>query len=311
MHFRTISDLYRDVWRNLHRLPADIDVVVGVPRSGMLPATMIALARNLPLADLDGFAQGRLLSSGSTRREQAGSKPFAHVLVIDDSCRTGGSMTQARERLMHVAAKTTFAAVYGTGTRSPAIDFAFATVPEPRVFEWNVLHHPIVARSCFDIDGVLCIDPTEDENDDGPGYMQFLAEALPLHQPRREIAMLVTSRLEKYRTATEAWLARHGILYRELRMLDLPDAATRRRLGAHGSFKADVYRKSNCELFVESELAQAREIARRSGKFVLSLEGPHMIGPGAINPRAISNKLSPSKLQARIGRVAARMRQAV
>jgi uncharacterized HAD superfamily protein len=312
MQFRSISDLYYDVWRNLHLLPKDIDVVVGVPRSGMLPATIIALARNLPLADLDGFAHGRLLSSGSTRREQADhSKPFTHALVIDDSCRTGASMEHARAQLAQVSAKVTFAAVYGTTSKSSVLDLALATVAEPRVFEWNVLHHPIVTRSCFDIDGVLCIDPTEKQNDDGPAYLEFLSNASLLHQPRREIAMLVTSRLEKYRAETEAWLARHGIRYRELRMLDLPDAATRQRLSAHGRFKAQVYRQSSCELFVESELAQALEIARLSGKFVLSLEGPQMVGPGAINPRAIGHKLSPSKLQARIRRVGARMRQAV
>lgn len=310
MHFRSISDLYRDVWAALGRLPHDIDIVVGIPRSGMLPASMIALARNLPLADIDGFVEGRILNAGHTRREGAeGRGGFAHALVIDDSCLTGTSMREARAKLAHLDCRLTFAAVYGPTRETTAVDFICAKVPEPRVFEWNVLHHPLVSRACFDIDGVLCVDPTEAQNDDGARYLDFLQTATVLHRPRREIAMLVTSRLEKYRRPTEDWLARQGIRYRELRMLDLPDAETRRRLGAHASFKAGVYRESGQDLFVESELHQARDIARLSGKPVLSLQGPQMIVPGALNPRAIGHKLAPSRMRAKVGRAVARMLQ--
>ena len=311
MHYRSIKDLYQDVWSNLHRLPRDIDLVVGVPRSGMLPGTMIALARNLPLADIDAFAEGRVLPTGSTRREAGHAVPrgFSHVLVIDDSCRTGASMREARAKLAGIGETTrvTFAAVYGIEGQAADADFIFAAVPEPRVFEWNVLHHPIVSRACFDIDGVLCVDPKPEQNDDGQAYLNFLAAAEPLHLPRREIAMLVTSRLEKYREQTESWLARHGIRYRELRMLDVPDAATRRRLGLHASFKAEVYRQSDCALFIESELHQARQIAKLSGKPALSLQGPEMVRPGVFNPRAVQSRFAPVKVRARLSRMTNRL----
>jgi len=42
------------------------------------------------------------------------------------------------------------------------------------VFEWNALHHSNPERFCVDIDGVLCRDPTEAENDDGESYLEFL-----------------------------------------------------------------------------------------------------------------------------------------
>lgn len=38
--------------RNLHRLPRDIDLVVGIPRSGLLAANLLSLAANIPMADL-------------------------------------------------------------------------------------------------------------------------------------------------------------------------------------------------------------------------------------------------------------------
>lgn len=311
MHFRSIKNLYEDVWSNLHRIPDDIDLVVGIPRSGMLPATIIALARNVPLADLEGFVEGRLLSTGHTRRDTdlEPTRRFRHVLVVDDSCRTGESLREARAKLAGMAnpPRFTFVVGYGPVTPAPEVDIALATVPEPRVFEWNVMHHPLVSRSCFDIDGVLCVDPLEHQNDDGPAYLEFLKRAVPLHRPRRQIAMLVTSRLEKYRAETEDWLARNGVNYGELRMLDVPDAETRRRLRLHGSFKAQVYRESDCALFIESELHQARDIARLSGKPVLSLQGPEMIVPGMLNPYAIRQKVRPATLRVRLKRALSRM----
>ncbi|RUU06821.1 phosphoribosyltransferase, partial [Mesorhizobium sp. M7A.T.Ca.TU.009.01.3.2] len=36
MHYRSISDMNDAIVRGLHRLPRDIDLVVGVPRSGVL-----------------------------------------------------------------------------------------------------------------------------------------------------------------------------------------------------------------------------------------------------------------------------------
>ena len=46
MQYRTIRDLSDLIRRNLWKIPHDIDLVVGVPRSGMLPASMIALYLN-------------------------------------------------------------------------------------------------------------------------------------------------------------------------------------------------------------------------------------------------------------------------
>lgn len=299
MQFRSINDLYRDIWSNLHRLPADVDLVVGIPRSGMLVATIIALARNLPLADLDGFVAGRQFAVGRTRRdgsEQANE--IRHILIVDDSSRTGSAMREARATLATLAnpPRFTTCVVYGVEQCDAGIDLTLATVAEPRVFEWNVFHHPIIERACVDIDGVLCLDPQAHENDDGPRYLDFLGNAQALHRPRREIGMLVTSRLEKYRRETEDWLHSNGFRYRKLEMLDLPDAETRRRHRVHAGFKAGVYSASDSPLFIESELPQAREIAYLSGKPVLSLEGPQMVYPGALSPQALRRASRPDRL---------------
>ena len=279
VHYRSIADLSQTILTSVSRFPRDVDLIVGIPRSGLLAANLISLALNVPLADLDGFIAGRVLSTGSTRRRplsDLSTRDFRHVLIVDDSIMSGTSMQEARRKLAALDApegRLTFCAVYGPEEGTDAADLILEQVPQPRIFQWNLMQHPVLEKCCFDIDGVLCVDPTEAENDDGPGYAAFLAQTRALLVPGRRVGHLVTSRLERYRPATEAWLAEQGIDYGKLWMLDLPSAAERRRQNAHGAFKADVYRKlSDVVLFVESEERQAMEIARLSGKPVLSIE---------------------------------------
>jgi uncharacterized HAD superfamily protein len=291
MEFRSIADLNRIVISHLHLLPRDIDVVVGIPRSGMLPATLVSLHLNLPLADLDGFLAGRVLQSGVTRRHARLDVDFSrplHALVIDDSALTGDSLRQAQDRILAAASlhRFTSCVVYATPEfKQDAI--VFERIRGARVFEWNVLHHSIISKSCVDIDGILCHDPTPVQNDDGKNYQTFIADALQLRIPTKRIGWLVTNRLEKYRRLTELWLERAGVVYDQLIMLDVPDAETRRRLQLHSVHKGNFYKTCAAGLFIESELKQAQEIANISGKAVLSLEGPVMCLPTTISPQSM------------------------
>jgi uncharacterized HAD superfamily protein/adenine/guanine phosphoribosyltransferase-like PRPP-binding protein len=305
MHYRSLSDLSELITRNLHRIPRDIDLVVGIPRSGILPAITISLLRNVRYADFDTFLEGRLAGAGSTKQHTglvSGVDDACHVLVIDDSLNRGSAMREARQRLQHLMGqfRFTFAAAYVVPDGESEVDIAFEVLPLPRMFEWNFIHHVYLAHACVDIDGVLCLDPCQAENDDGPNYLRFLENAAPLYKPTARIARLVTSRLEKYRPQTEAWLERHGIQYDELVMLDLPSAAERRRLGVHASYKGKVYRDSKAMLFIESEYRQAVEIAQISGKPVLSIEGHQIITPGGLAALAASQKLRNPGVHARM-----------
>jgi uncharacterized HAD superfamily protein len=277
MHYRSISDLNRTIVGNLHKLPRDLDLVVGIPRSGLLAANILSLVANIPMTDVDSYISGKTFSSGATKHRPVvdpnPSKP-PNVLILDDSINGGSAMTEARSKVAHLSDshRHIFAAVYGSYECHEEADLVLEVVPWPRMFQWNFMHHKLLEQSCVDIDGVLCLDPTEDENDDSDAYCRFLAEAIPLHGPTRRIGYLVTSRLEKYRSLTEAWLAKHGIEYSALIMLDLPSKQERQRLGIHGSFKAEFYQSCPAVLFIESEREQARRIAALSGKPVLCTE---------------------------------------
>jgi uncharacterized HAD superfamily protein len=125
-------------------------------------------------------------------------------------------------------------------------------------------------NACVDFDGVLCLDPTKEENDDGPHYRQFLREALPLMLPTLPIGAIVSSRLEKYRGETEEWLHRHGVRYNELFLLDCASGEERQRLKPHAQFKASVFRSNPFyQVFIESDPGQARQIASLTGKSVI------------------------------------------
>ena len=281
MNYKTIEDLSKDIKALVPKLPADLDLISGVPRSGLLAANLLALYLNLPLTDVDGLCERRLLESGLYRKfdKILDFSQCKKVLVIDDSINSGATMEKAKSAIQHanLPYEIYYAAVYATSTSQEFVDFWCEVVEQPRCFEWNVMHHPDLKRSCVDLDGIICRDPTESENDDGVNYRHFLVSAEPMIKPTVEIGWIVTCRLEKYRGLTEEWLKKHGIRYKNLVMMDLPDKATRVALGSHALFKAEVYRATDAWIFIESSVRQAQEIARISGKDVLCTGTNQMI----------------------------------
>jgi orotate phosphoribosyltransferase len=257
------AQLAEDVHQWSRKLPRNLDVVIGVARSGILPATILALHRNIRLTTVDNLKDGRLFRGG--HRDQ--HKKVLRGLVVDDSILTGKSLEAARQKLSHVKGMHL---EYGGVYMKPGLKYLHhKVVPIPRIFEWNWLHHYWLSKACMDIDGVLCRDPTREENDDGVRYRQFLAAAEPLHLPTVEVHTLVTSRLEKYREETVRWLHRHGVRYTKLLMHPAKTKKERQLKGDHAARKAKVYSNPEYQLFVESDDRQAGIINARTKKPVL------------------------------------------
>ena len=286
MNYRSISNLNSDIKRWVSELPNDLDIIVGIPRSGLLVANLLSLHLNLPMTDVEGLCENRILQVGvrlGNERMPDLSKP-KKVLVVDDSVFSGTQMKKVKSKLKDLESvhQIYYAAVYVAPQSCEHVDFLYEIVDVPRVFEWNVMHHDILANSCMDIDGILCRDPTPRENDDGDNYRKFLENVEPLFVPTKTIGWFVSCRLEKYRKLTEEWLKRHGIRYKHLVMMDLPDKETRLALGNHAKFKAEVYKSAKAALFIESSEGQAHEIVRLTGKPVLCTETGEMINPGLL-----------------------------
>ena len=227
MYFKSLSDLTKDIHGWIPTIEGSYDCVVGIPRSGMLVANILALKMSLPLADLDGFLEGRMLGLGK-RFEHIDAQDYLKecrkVLIVDDSISSGTALRIAKEKIAAVCPDhdLTFAAIYVTPAGRELCDLYVEQIPNPRRFEWNILSSRAVKNYCFDLDGVLCLDPTKEQNDDGERYREFILSAKSLYVPADEIGAIVTSRLEKFRPETEQWLAQQGIKYGKLHMLNLP-----------------------------------------------------------------------------------------
>lgn len=284
MHYRSIADMNNRIIRNLWQVPPDAEVIVGIPRSGLLAANILALHLNLPLTDVDGLCDGRLFRTGKRVTRGMADDLLAsprHVVVVDDCVSLGNELGKVRARLEEadLPHRLTYLCVYAFPEGVHHADVVLETVPRPMCFEWSFLHSDVLGQVCLDIDGVLCVDPTKDEDDDGPRYAEFLRCARPLFVPTAEVGALVTSRLERYREPTEAWLREHGIRYRQLIMMDVPEGQSRTEGNRHVAFKARAYEETGAQLFVESSPGLALHLAEATGRPVLSLATNEMIAP--------------------------------
>jgi uncharacterized HAD superfamily protein/hypoxanthine phosphoribosyltransferase len=295
MHFKSLNNLTEDIRNWIPSLDKDYDCVVGVPRSGMLVANILALKLGLPMADLDGFLEGRMLAFGQ-RFDHVDTSDFLKtprkVLLVDDSISTGTALSRVQEKLNRFEPihNITIAVVYASPMTQDLCDIYAEVVPHPRRFEWNILSSSEVGNYAFDLDGVLCLDPTEAQNDDGPLYRDFILNAEVLYLPDRKVGAIVTSRLEKFRPETEEWLRKHGVQYGALHMLDLPSKEDRMRLQAAPKFKAKCYKKFEFNLFIESDHRQAIEIARLSHRFVYSVDDVTMYRPGVVANKLVRTR---------------------
>lgn len=278
MYYRNIANMNEVILKRLNILPRDFDLIVGVPRSGMLPANLIALYLSKPFTDIHSFRNGHIYKSGE-RGQFIDVKEFKKILIVDDSIASGSAMIKAKDLVSEVSSdfEISYCAIYVVPGKEKLVDYYFEAVPLPRYFQWNILNHTDLEKACFDIDGVLCVDPEVEQNDDGPKYNDFILNAEPLYIPRSNIGTLVTSRLEKYRSETETWLAKNNVKYKNLVMLDLPDMYARQKANNHAIHKANTYKMSEYKLFIESSLSQAIEINRITGKPVFCTENFEMI----------------------------------
>ncbi len=263
MNLRSVADMDRAIARNLWKLDrSQFDIVVGIPRSGMIAASIVATYLQMPLATLEGYLAGIVHG-----RSGVPSKASDRILLVDDTSNKGGAMARAVAMLKGRAKAITRCAVFGPyQVEDPAtiIDVWFEECRGPRGFSWNIWKHARLPRWAFDFDGVLCRDPTKQENDDGPRYREFIRTAPPLFLPTRPIGHIVTGRLEKYRADCEDWLARYGVEYQQLHMINLPSKVERMAAGGRGRWKASIAIEVGAEMFIESCPNQARTIAAKA-----------------------------------------------
>jgi hypothetical protein len=251
---RTIADMNSTIIRRMTQIP-EVDMIVGIPRSGILAASMLSLHQQKPMMDLPTFREKK----PSVKR----------ILLLDDSYNMGHAMDAAVQSIKKTHPKVTIlkSAIFVAPHRERQLDFAFEVTSMPRVFPWNLWRSVNLRKTIVDMDGVLCRNPTKAENANEDLYQRFLETAESLFTPLRPVRAIVTCRLEKYREITEEWLRIRQIRYGHLVMVDLPTPAARRAWGKHGHWKAAQYTRLKGELFVESCPKQAAIISRAGPVF--------------------------------------------
>lgn len=263
--YTTHEDMRRVVMSSiLPKVPTTVTKVVGVPRSGLLPAIVVATARHIRLG-----AAGVGEIAGGERTEHCLAEDNGQVLLIDDAISRGQKLLAAKRVLEENGREVITASVFIMPSAEKMVDIFGEYRKHPRVFEWNLFNHGLGPRMMYDMDGVLCQDP-DVYDDDGQEYQAAIANAAPIALPRWPIGTICTNRIERWRGITEAWLSRYGVKYERLLMNPAPTAAERRK--NQMAHKIRSYSESTAVLFIESSTHQARQIAQATGRPVLSLE---------------------------------------
>ena len=101
------------------------------------------------------------------------------ILIVEDSSNSGESLKEVKEKLKNTfyEDRVIILAIYVTKKSKQFPDIYFDICEQPRMFEWNYIHHNRVTNSCFDINGVLCENTAKEQNDDGKNYKGFIRNA--------------------------------------------------------------------------------------------------------------------------------------
>lgn len=289
MKYITLADMSRTIRDNIWKIPRDIDFIITIPRSGTIAGSIISEFLNVPLIDIDSFIAGvKPYGVGRLRYYNKKEHNTKKVLVVDDTVFSGYSKVQAKEKLAGFNDyEFIFLAVYLEGPAKNSIDIWLEDVSrytngftELVMYEWNIFHHneDIMASQLYDIDGVLCLDPPDERNEEA--YLSYIENATPLFIPTAKIGGILTYRLIKNAEITQRWLAKQGIEYDQLIMFNAQTWEERASAGiGSGDWKGLIYRDlPQYKLMIESDPGQAERIAEISGKQVLCVGNNKMYG---------------------------------
>ena len=154
----TTAQLIRDCKNLLLPQVSNLNLkgVIGIPRSGMLPASMIAMWLNLPLYFLD--PQNNLLPMSAATK--FGGIRMSHykgsngrLLVVDDTVYAGTAMKNIKSRLNEDAY---FCSVYLRPASELKPDFYARELNPPHLLEWNLFNCTYIETALLDFDGIFC-----------------------------------------------------------------------------------------------------------------------------------------------------------
>lgn len=276
--FISLGQLGNDARRLASMIPSDAKGIIGIARSGLTPATMIAQMLHLPLKVLRQHLHGKDYSiedAGSGWRLTGNTGGRGPWVIVDDTVMSGNSFRYSMPAVAHLGEVIT-AAVYVNPHARIKPDLIAVDLPWPHLLEWNMFNSVMTPSMAVDFDGILCHDCPGGSDDDGPRYLEFLRNTKPLYPVRKiHIPLIVTARLEKYRGETVDWLSKHGMAANRIVMGPWKNLAERsfekvcQHKARHFVEFARQRHPVKPPMFVESCPHQARRIADISGGLVV------------------------------------------
>lgn len=281
---RFANDVRANAWK-LRKL--NLAGIIGIPRSGMLLATLISEELHIGVCSYNEFIDNNGAEYVFYRH---GKRPVLHeeqqkktYLVVDDSA-WHGSIGSYITALRIIYPNYKFISYVGY-LEGPCQDYmpdmymcdirkeALADPEHPlTLYYYNVIDGYFNFKYMFDIDGVICVNPPPDTNIEA--YEEYLKSPIPLHIPSTPSGnplTFCTYRLEKYRKLTESFLKAQNIPLKDLYMFNA-ETITERNIVPPAQYKGFIYKNNDYKLFIESDDNEAREICEVSGKPVYCFE---------------------------------------
>ena len=234
--------------------------IVAIPRSGMLPASIMA---TLTDGQLWQKTKDRIEPVGSGLRYDRLVEDPAMVYLVDDSIWSGMAMGRAAEAIHKKWPKAHIERI-ALISHSDAVRKVeqFHSVYNHHFFEWNYANGPFAGRIAWDMDGILCEDFTAGDVKTETKYLKAMWQ-MPTTtiRPVKHPLTIITARPERFRLETMKWLTASRFRVENLIMAPWTD------IDGHDAdkvarWKADEFNKLLDEktIYVESDRSLAHGI---------------------------------------------------
>ena len=288
MIYTTYAELAEDIKNNLWKVPRDIDGIIAIERSGIIPATMISKYCNIGICMYNTFINyksNNIRDLFNARGEKCINAPqnTKKYLVIDDTVCSGKQMTNKlyilKEKHPEFEYITCVIYLDNPGFKriyNPDIVLAGEHKDLTVEYEWSLFSTGRSKWTLFDFDGVFVFDPPSDDNIEE--YEKYLKDPKPKFNiiTKTNIGYfpinICSYRIKKYYKETLDFLVKYGYKPGNIYMYNADTIEERNKVPPY-VYKASVYKNSAYQLFVESNDYEAQMIAQLTGKPVISIEG--------------------------------------
>jgi len=245
--------------------------VAGIPRSGVFPASIVAMWLNVPIYSFDkegNISPLSALSKFGGFRMQNYEEGDGKILILDDTLYGGIAIKNTRE-IVGKRDDVVYGVVYVHSSRPSDVDVYGEILDPPHLLEWNFFNSSYVENSFLDFDGILCPNVPYECTLDEEKYIDYITNVEPLYHrlpTTYKCKGIITARLEKYKDITKAWLKKYDVAYENLIMF--PTEREKERDADHineaASFKAKVVSRFPPCYYIESEPSEARVMREKA-----------------------------------------------